>query len=102
MVRLVLQATHEMYGIQWPGPIQTFVDINWLYFSFLLFVLTCVIIFIVSQFTPPASAEQIAGLTYKSVTQEQTAADRQSYGFWEIFNTCAILAIIAAIYIYFW
>jgi SSS family solute:Na+ symporter len=65
-------------------------------------VLTCVIIFIVSQFTPPASAEQIAGLTYKSVTQEQTAADRQSYGFWEIFNTCAILAIIAAIYIYFW
>jgi solute:Na+ symporter, SSS family len=102
MVRLVLQATHEMYGVQWPGPIQTFVDINWLYFSFLLFVLTCVIIFIVSQFTPPASSEQLAGLTYKSVTQEQTAADRQSYGFWEVFHTCAILGIIAAIYIYFW
>jgi hypothetical protein len=28
--------------------------------------------------------------------------DRDSYGFWQIFHTVAILAIIAGIYIYFW
>ena len=56
----------------------------------------------VSQFTPKASAEQLAGLTYSTVTAQQTAEDRESYGFWEIFHTCVILAIIAAIYIYFW
>jgi len=102
MARLVFQATHEMYHIQWPGPIQTLVDINWLYFSFFLFVFTCVLILVVSQFTPKAPEAQLAGLTYKSVTKEQTADDRTSYGFWEIFHTAVIVGIIVSIYIYFW
>jgi SSS family solute:Na+ symporter len=102
MLRLVLQATHEMYHIEWPGLVQAFVDINWLYFSFLLFVFTCVLIFAVSAVTPKASPEQLAGLTYGSVTKEQGAATRASFGFWEIFHTGVIVAIIAGIYIYFW
>jgi SSS family solute:Na+ symporter len=61
-----------------------------------------VLIFVASQVTRPATPEQLAGLTYKSVTLEQNAQDRTSYGFWEVFHTCAIVAIIAAIYIYFW
>jgi SSS family solute:Na+ symporter len=102
MLRLVLQASHEMYGIEWPGPVQAFVDVNWLYFSFLLFVFTCVLIFAVSAVTKKAPPEQLAGLTYGSVTREQDAATRASYGFWEIFHTAVVLAIIAGIYIYFW
>ncbi len=102
MLRLVLQATHEMYHIEWPGLVQAFVDINWLYFSFLLFVFTCVLIFAVSAVTKKASPEQLAGLTYGSVTQEQEAATRASFGFWELFHTGVILAIIAGIYVYFW
>jgi SSS family solute:Na+ symporter len=100
--RLILQATHEMYGIQWPGVLQAFVDINWLYFSFFLFIFTCLVIYVTSQVTPKASAEQIAGLTYGSITAEQKQAEKGSYGFWEVFHTCVILAIIAGIYIYFW
>jgi solute:Na+ symporter, SSS family len=102
MSRLILQATHEMYGIEWPGLLQAFVDLNWLYFSFLLFVFTCALIFVVSKVTPKAPPEQLAGLTYGSVTREQAAAERSSYGFWEVFHSCAILGIIAAIYVYFW
>jgi solute:Na+ symporter, SSS family len=102
MTRLVLQATHEMYGIEWPRLVQAFVDINWLYFSFLLFVFTCALIFAVSVFTKKATPEQLAGLTYGSVSKEQDAATRASFGFWEIFHTGVVLAIIAAIYIYFW
>jgi solute:Na+ symporter, SSS family len=102
MARLFLQAAHEMNHVQWPSLIQAFVDVNWLYFSFLLFVFTCVLILVVSRFTAPASAEQLAGLTYKSVSAQQTAADRKTYGFWEIFHTCVIVGIIAGIYIYFW
>ena len=102
MSRLVLQATHEMYGVQWPGPVQDFVDLNWLYFSFLLFVFSCLLIFAVSSVTKKAAPEQLAGLTYRSITQQQSAEDRKSYGFWEIFHTCMIVAIIASIYIYFW
>jgi solute:Na+ symporter, SSS family len=102
MGRLVLQAMHETQGIEWPSLIQAFVDVNWLYFSFLLFVFTCALIWVVSQFTPKASAEQLAGLTYSSVSAAQNAEDRQSFGFWEIFHTCVIVGIIASIYIYFW
>ena len=102
MARLILQAAHEMSGIQWPGVIQDFVDLNWLYFSFLLFVFTCVLIFVVSAVTPKAPPEKLAGLTYGTVTREQVEEDRDSYGFWQIFHTVAILAIIAGIYIYFW
>ena len=102
MARLILQAAHEMYGIQWPGFIRDFVDLNWLYFSFLLFVFTCVLIFVVSAVTLKAPPEKLAGLTYRTVTREQLEEDRNSYGFWQIFHTVAILAIIAGIYIYFW
>src|SRR5688572_19674776 len=59
MLRLLLQAMHQSAGIEWPGLIQDFVDINWLYFSFLLFVFTCVVIFVVSKFTPPRSEERV-------------------------------------------
>jgi SSS family solute:Na+ symporter len=102
MARLILQAAHEMYRIQWPGLIQGFVDLNWLYFSFLLFVFTCVLILVVSAVTLKAPPEKLAGLTYRTVSRAQVDEDRSSYGFWQIFHTVAILAIIAGIYIYFW
>jgi len=102
MGRLVLQAMHERQGIEWPSWIQAFVDINWLYFSFLLFAFVCALIFTVSKFTTRAPEEQLAGLTYSSVSAAQNAQDRQSYGFWEIFHTCVIVGIITGIYIYFW
>jgi SSS family solute:Na+ symporter len=82
--------------------VQDFVDLNWLYFSFLLFVFSSLLIFAVSSVTKKAAPEQLAGLTYRSITQQQSAEDRRSYGFWEIFHTCMIVAIIASIYIYFW
>ncbi len=63
---------------------------------------TCIVIAVVSKFTPKASIEQLAGLTYSSVSQQHLAQDRQSYGFWEVFHTVVILGIIVAIYIYFW
>jgi solute:Na+ symporter, SSS family len=102
MLRLIMQVLHKKLDIQWPGFIDAFVTLNWLYFSFFLFVATCIVIFVVSKFTPPASVEQIAGLTYKSVSAQQNADDRKTYGFWEIFHTCVVLAIVAAVYIYFW
>jgi SSS family solute:Na+ symporter len=61
-----------------------------------------VVIFAVSAVTPKASIEQIAGLTYKSVSAQQNADDRKTYGFWEIFHTCVILGIVATVYVYFW
>ena len=66
------------------------------------FALYCMLIFAVSVFTKKATPEQLVGLTYGSVTKEQDAAARASFGFWEIFHTVVVLGIIAGIYIYFW
>ena len=101
MGRLAMQVMHEVSGVDW-GPLQVYVDMNFLYFGFFLFVFTCLIIYATSMVTPKASPEKIAGLTYGSITPEQRAAERGSYGFWEVFHTVVILAILAGIYIYFW
>jgi len=101
MLRLLMQALHQSAGIDW-GFLQWFVDINWLYFSFLLFAFTCAVIFGVSQFTPKAPPEQLAGLTYTTISRETVAAERGTYGFWEIFHTCVVAGIVIGIYIYFW
>jgi len=102
MSRLALQVMHNSFDVALPGFLQVIVDINWLYFSFILFVLTCLVIFAVSMVTPKASQAQLAGLTYRSVTADQNERDRETWGFWEVFHTCVILAIVAAIYVYFW
>src|SRR3954470_15616994 len=73
MVRLLLQALDRSFGVQLPGLLKAMVDLNWLYFSFLLFAFTCAVIFAVSAVTPKASPEQLAGLTYRSVTSAQNA-----------------------------
>ena len=101
MGRLAMQVMHEVSGVDW-GPLQVYVDMNFLYFGFFLFVFTCLIIYATSMVTPKASPEKIAGHTYGSITPEQRAAERGSYGFWEVFHTVVILAILAGIYIYFW
>jgi len=101
MSRLALIVASEN-GVELAPEIESFVALNWLYFSFFLFVFTCLLIFLVSLVTRKASDEQLEGLTYQSVTVQQRAEERASYGPWEIFHTFAILAIIVGVYIYFW
>ncbi len=84
------------------GALQAFVDLNWLYFSFLLFVFTCFIIFVTSLVTPKASPEKLAGLTYGSVTAADKAEDKSGHGPWEIFHSFVVVGLVIAIYIYFW
>jgi hypothetical protein len=103
MLRLVLQATHEMYHVEWPGIVQAFVDINWLYFSFLLFVFTCVLIFAVSAVTPKAPPEQLAGPDLRlGHARSRMPPPRRVSDSGRSFTPGVILAIIAGIYIYFW
>ena len=45
LTRLALQATHELMGVNY-GVLQTFIDLNSLYFSFCLFVLSGTVIFL--------------------------------------------------------
>jgi SSS family solute:Na+ symporter len=101
MARLFMQVAHETGGFEF-GPIQWFVDINWLYFCFLLFVFTCVLILVVSGFTPKASDERLKGLTYSTITAEQKADVHEGESAWDWIHSGIVLAIVASIYVYFW
>ncbi len=74
---------------------------NGYYFSGWLFLFSILFIIAVSLATPPPPAAQIAGLTYSSVTAEQKASDRASYGWQEIAGTVVVLGLVLGFYIYF-
>ncbi len=75
---------------------------NWLHVIVVLFVITVILIIVISLFTPRASEEQLAGLTFSSSTEEQRAATRASWNKWDVINTVIILGFVVAFYIYFW
>ena len=103
MLRLVLQAVHETQGIELPAFIQAFVDINWLYFSFLLFVFTCARDLRREQVHAQGVGRAARGPDLQvGDRRAERARTARPIGFWEIFHTCVIVGIIAGIYIYFW
>ena len=79
-----------------------FYDVNWLFFSGGMLVVSILVIMVVSRFTKAATAEQLQGLTFSSITSEQRAASRASWNNWDLFHTGVILALTVAFYIYFW
>ena len=101
MSRLFMQVAHEMGGANFAA-MQWFVDINWLYFCFILFVFTCAVIFVVSAFTRKASDEQLSGLTYGTISEEQKAELHAGVSIWDVVHSAIVVAIVAAIYAYFW
>ncbi|HEX2100435.1 MAG TPA: hypothetical protein VHF69_07220, partial [Candidatus Synoicihabitans sp.] len=50
---------------------------------------------------PPPSPAQISGLTYRSITPEQRAENRASWGTAEVVGTAFVLALVLGIYLYF-
>jgi solute:Na+ symporter, SSS family len=101
MTRLGMQVAHEMGGAEF-GALQWFVDINWLYFCFLLFVFTCALIFVVSAFTPKASGEHLSGLTYGTISPEQRAEVHVGTTVSDVVHSGIVIAVVVAIYVYFW
>ena len=79
-----------------------FYDVNWLFFSGGMLVLSLLVIFVVSQFTKQAEASQIQGLTFASISPEQKIATRNSWNYWDVIHTIIILGFTTLFYIYFW
>jgi SSS family solute:Na+ symporter len=83
------------------GVLRTYADINFLHFAVLLFVICSMILVVVSLMTPPPPAEKVAGLTFAA--RAALPADEQSRR-WRRSDTllsAALVACVAAIWIYF-
>lgn len=71
------------------------------YFSLAIFLVCTVVMFVVSYLTAPPNAEQIQGLTYGSLSDEDKATSRASWSAFDVAASLTVIALIAAAYIYF-
>ena len=79
-----------------------FNEMNVYAFCVWMFLFCIVLAIVVSLFTKKPETSQIQGLVMGTATPEQKAATRASWTKWDIVNSCIILAITVAFYIYFW
>jgi SSS family solute:Na+ symporter len=68
----------------------------------LLFAFTCLLILAVSAFTPKATDEHLEGLTYGTISARQKAELHAGVTTWDVVGSAGVIAIVAAIYLYFW
>ncbi len=71
------------------------------YYSLFIFVVSVLVMVVVSYATAPPSPEQLAGLTYGTVTAEDQAQSRSSWSRREVIASAVVLLLILAAYLYF-
>ncbi len=74
---------------------------NFLTFAAWFFLFSVTLCVVVSLLSPAPSAEQIQGLTYGTLSEEQKKANRDSYNFWDIAASLAVIAIVVYVMVSF-
>lgn len=101
MVKLTLQALDGAGQFGDSGLLHAIGSYNFLYASGWLLAISVVVVVTGSFLTAPPSDDQTSGLTYSSITPEQAAENRASWGGAEVWATGVVLALVIGIYIYF-
>lgn len=81
--------------------LHTIGSMNFLTFGAFFFLACIVVTVVVSLLTEPATKEQLAGLTFGTLTEEQKASNKNSYNWVDIVASLLILGIIIYIMISF-
>jgi SSS family solute:Na+ symporter len=71
------------------------------YYSLIIFLVSVVVMIVVSYLTEAPSYEKISGLTYGTVTAEQRKESRASWTAMDVVSSVIVLALIIAAYLYF-
>lgn len=71
------------------------------YYSLIIFVVSILVMIVVSYLTEKPSYEKISGLTYGTVTEEHRKESRASWSTGDIIASAIVLAMIVAAYLYF-
>lgn len=74
---------------------------NFLTFAAWFFLFCVILCLVVSWLTPAPSAEQIQGLTFATLSEEQRQANRASYNFWDITFSLLVIGIVAYVMVSF-
>jgi SSS family solute:Na+ symporter len=71
------------------------------YYSLLIFLICILVMVVVSHATAPPDYQQIAGLTYGTLTEEHRATSRSSWNWRDVAASALVLALILAAYLFF-
>src|SRR6266550_669780 len=71
------------------------------YYSLFIFIVSVIVMVVVSYATAPPRPEQFVGLTYGTVTVEDRASSRASWSAREVIASAVVLVLILAAYLYF-
>ena len=98
MAKLVLQGLFGAGKMESPAFLAAIGDLNFLYFSGLLFLICAVTIIVASLSAAAPDAARIRGLTFRTLDR---AAVRASWNAADIAFTVVVLGLVALIYLYF-
>jgi SSS family solute:Na+ symporter len=76
-------------------------DMNFLKFSSFFFLYCVAVAILVSMFTKKAPAAQLAGITMQTLSKEDKAANRESYGWVDIVASLFIILMVVFVMVYF-
>ena len=71
------------------------------YYSLIIFLVSIIVMIVVSYMTEPPSYEKISGLTYGTVTEEHRKETRASWQWRDVVTSGIVLALILTAYLYF-
>jgi SSS family solute:Na+ symporter len=71
------------------------------YYSLIIFIVSIVVMIVVSYLSAPPSYEKISGLTYGTVTEAHRKESRSSWSTGDIVASAVVLVLIIAAYLYF-
>lgn len=74
---------------------------NFLHFGVISLVVSLGTAIVVSLFSPAPSAEQLAGLTFHTLSQKQISENKNSYNWVDIVTSLFVLFIVVGVMIYF-
>ncbi len=76
-------------------------NIYFQYYSLIIFVISAVVMVVVSYLTAPPNDAKIAGLTFATVTDEDRVISRGSWNKRDVIASALVLVLILAAYLYF-
>jgi SSS family solute:Na+ symporter len=101
MGKLVIEAIHAGSPFTDGSLLSIFAEFNFLYYSGVLLVISILLVIAVSLTSDTPSEEQVAGLTYGSLSAEDKKEIRASWNMYDVAGTVVVLGLVVGFYLYF-
>lgn len=101
MTKLTIEAVDGSRPFEDGSFFANIADFNFLYYSGVLLILSTLVIVAASLTSKAPSDEQISGLTYSSLTEEDKREIRESWNRFDVIGSVVVLGLVAGFYLYF-